>query len=333
MFPGAGKRPAPSFSATTCLAVIAVSLGLLPSPSPTASWVFPDGAGSVVLPARFFQYGDIVVRMTVNGRGFDLSLDTGMSYNALDASVLDSMGFSGQSVVFDSVSFGSAHMRELPFARGSFYRHEQDGSLIVGLLGYDFLKAAVVEIDYDHQQVRIIQPSAFHPPPGSMQYQLFSDETVPLVSADIGNAEGGSFVIDTGATTVTVFPRFVLNNRASFTSSQVLKSGEEFHYFQFFWPLCGHTELTPYSVTQVKVESVGVRNWVVWYAPPESCFAIKRLDGLIGYDFLRLFTVYVDYPQNLVVLEPNEAYKGAPNTLPLSKPPTGYTMPPAHAAQ
>jgi predicted aspartyl protease len=281
------------------------------------SWVFPAGATSVVLPARFLSRGDIIVRMNVNGRGLDLSLDTGTSYDALDSSVFSSMRLPAPTAVFDSISFGPAQMHALPFVEGSFYRHAEDGSLIVGLLGYDFLKEAVVEIDYDHQRLRVIQPSAFRAPPGSMEYPIYSDETVPLVSAAIGHAMGGSFVIDTGATTVVVFPRFVVNNKSSFTAAQVQVANQEVQSFRFFWPLCGHIEMIPYSVPQMKVETVGVHDWVVWAVPSGSCFALKRLDGLIGFDFLRLFNVYIDYPQNQVILEPNAVYKNAPNSIKL----------------
>jgi len=287
---------------------------------PAATWVFPPGVTDLTIPTRFSTTGEIAIRMTVNGRGLDLTLDTGMDRNMLDSSVFNAIALQqagDSSATITTVQFGGATMRGLPVNKGSFFRRDEDGNLIVGVLGYDFLKAAVVKIDYDHQQVHIIDPTAFHAPQPAMQYSLYPEDRIPLVSATVGAATGGSFVIDTGATAFAVFPRLVLGNPHAFTSYQELSHDTQASYYRFFWPLCGHIEMTPYSVGQVRVENVGVKNWVVWSVPQSSCFATKRLDGLIGYDFLRLFNVYIDYPGNLVILEPNEVYKSAPNAIKL----------------
>lgn len=285
-----------------------------------SGWKFPPGVNDVVIPSHFLTSGEIVVRMTIKGRGIDLTLDTGMDRNMLDGSVLSALGLSkpGETAAtLDSVQFGDMTMRGLLVNPGSFYRRDEDDDLIVGVLGYDFLKDAVVKIDYDHQQVRILNPASFHAPKAAMQYSVYPDDKIPLVSAAIGNAQGGSFVIDTGATNVVVFPRLVLGTPNAFTSAQALSSNRAAAYYRFFWAVCGHIEMIPYSVDQVRVETVGVRNWVVWSAPSDSCFITKGLDGLLGFDFLRLFNVYIDYPADLVVLEPNAVYKSAPNTIKL----------------
>lgn len=287
---------------------------------PAATWVFPPGIPDLTIPARFSSTGEIAIRMTVNGRGLDLTLDTGMDRDMLDSSVFTALALhqtDDSTATIDTVRFGGATMRGLAINKGSFFRRDENGNLIVGVLGYDFLKAAVVKIDYDHQQIHIINPVAFHPPQPAMVYSLYPEDRIPLVSASVGGATGGSFVIDTGATAFAVFPRLVLGNPHAFTSYQELSHDTQVSYYRFFWPLCGHVEMTPYSVDQVRVENVGVKNWVVWSVPPSSCFATKRLDGLIGYDFLRLFNVYIDYPGNLVILEPNAVYKNAPNAIKL----------------
>jgi hypothetical protein len=58
-----------------------------------------------------------------------------------------------------------------------------------------------------------------------------------------------------------------------------------------------------------------VRNWTVWKPDDKSCFTPPGIDGLIGYDFLRLFTVYIDYSNDRVILEPNKLYDVATNTI------------------
>ncbi len=57
-----------------------------------------------------------------------------------------------------------------------------------------------------------------------------------------------------------------------------------------------------------------MRDWVVWKPDERSCFQTSW-DGLVGYDFLRLFSVYFDYPRSRVILEPNALYRSASNTI------------------
>lgn len=284
---------------------------------PSASWEFPPGQTTVVIPARFSPLGDIIVRMNVQGRGIDMLVDTGSSQTTLDSSVYRRLGFGqngASSAVIDSAEFGPATLHNLPVTEGSFFRRESDGSLIVGLLGYEFFKPGVVKIDYDHEQLQLIDPAKFTAPQSALQFSLLADEKVPFVGATIGSVTGGWFIIDTGATTVMVFPRFVAQAPEEFGRHQELGKDPNASYYEFFWPLCGHVDMQPYAVSQIKLDDDGVKDWVVWKVPSDSCFNLKRVDGLIGYDILRLFDVFIDYPANLVVLAPNDVYTNAPNT-------------------
>jgi len=157
----------------------------LPAATPPATtWVFPPGVTDLTIPTRFSTTGEIAIRMTVNGRGLDLTLDTGMDRNMLDSSVFKAIALQqadDSSATISTVQFGGATMRGLPVNKGSFFRRDEDGNLIVGVLGYDFLKAAVVKIDYDHQQVHIIDPTAFHAPQPAMQYSLYPGQDTPCL--------------------------------------------------------------------------------------------------------------------------------------------------------
>lgn len=286
------------------------------------SFVFPSGSNDVALPAQIrYSNGEIVVRMTINGRGYDMLLDTGSPSNALDHSVVERLGLavgSDKSFVFDEVAFGDVKVRQLRFFSRSFYRQREDGTTIVGIVGYDFLRNAVVKIDYDRGTVNVIEPSSFREPAeGTAQFALQPSSRVPVIAARIGNAEGASFVVDSGATTVVVFPRLAKNYPDEFTPKQELQDTGEDSYFRSFWPSCGKITQKPYAVSAIAVGAVGIRDWAVWKPDDNSCFNPEGLDGLLGYDFLRLFTLYVDYPSNRIIFEPNDRYKTAPNTFKL----------------
>ncbi len=282
-----------------------------------ATWVLPAGSTDVSVPARFLN-GVIVLRLNVAGRGLDVALDTGFGFDMLDKSVFDSMApakSGDQSLVIADAQLGPAQVQGLSFESGSFYRHYDNGLSVVGVLGYDFLANEVVKIDYDHESVEIIPPSDFVVPPDAAQFPVTAGDKVPVVEAKIGDVTGSSFVIDTGATTVVAFPQLANVDPDVFSASHELKDDAQNIYYRSFWPLCGQIQQVPYSVPEVSMGSVGVRDWAVWKVGDNSCFQPKGLDGLIGYDFLRLFDVYIDYPDSRIVLEPNSVYKNAPNTV------------------
>jgi hypothetical protein len=293
----------------------------------TASWTFPTNVTDVAIPAQFSSDGSIVVRMTVNGRGIDLVLDTGVTDDLIDASVYGWLGLgkSGDECAFlDAARFGALTVRSLRFCTASVYRRDESRHLLVGLLGYDFLRNAVVELDYEHSAVHIIDPAAFSMPKGAARFEQRWGDTRPIVSARVGKALGTSFVVDSGAGATTVFPQFADTNPREFVSKSTARRSLSIHTSDvprgmsipkpsvesiLFWPLCGRTELDPYSIPYIALGTYSIRDTVVWRVPTASCFRVSGADGLIGYDILHLFDVFIDYPQRLVILKPNSLYK------------------------
>ena len=290
--------------------------GSTPAVPAAASWTFPPGVSDIELPAQFLN-GVIIVRMTVGGRGVDLSLDTGTSFNVMDPAVVASLADPATTdfpFTLRQVQFGSATMSNISFASRAFDRRYGTDRRIVGILGFNFLQSAIVKIDYEHEAVHIIDPASFELPQDVAVLELNPTARVPLVSASIGAAQGSSFMIDTGAATVVVFEQLAKLYPNEFTAAHELKDDAQTMYYRSFWPVCGEIQQKPYAVSQVSLGKLGVRDWTVWKPESKSCFAPQGIDGLIGYDILRLFTVYVDYANNRVILEPNKLYQVATNT-------------------
>ena len=303
-----------------------------PSPAPSAAlspavpsavqsavdvplWTFPSGAKEIELPAKF-RNGAIIIRMIVGQRGVDMAVDTGSGLNFIDPSLIATATDLSQSIpTIATARFGEAELHDIQFATRRFYRHYDKDTEVVGILGYGFFLSAVVKIDYEHESLRIIDPSTFVVPDGAAVVHIDPTNRVPIVTASIGSATGSSFILDTGAATVVVFPRLAYANPDAFTKQQELKDDAQTIYYRTFWPLCGEIRQNPYAVSQVTLGSVGVRDWIVWKPDDKSCFQPNGIDGLIGYDFLRLFNVYVDYPDSRIILEPNKLYEAATNTI------------------
>ena len=288
-----------------------------PSTLTPPSWTFPPGVNDIELPAQFLN-GVIVVRMNVGGRGVDLNLDTGTSFNVMDPAVIASLAdpaTTGYPFTLAEAKFGSATLHNITFASRAFDRRYGTDKRVVGILGFNFLQSAIVKIDYEHESVHVVNPAAFDPPHDAVVLELDPTARVPLVSASIGTAMGSAFMIDTGATTVVVFARLAKAYPNEFTATQELRDDAQTTYYRSFWPLCGEIQQKPYAVSQVALGKVGVRNWTVWKPEDKSCFTPPGIDGLIGYDFLRLFNVYIDYSNDRVILEPNKLYDVATNTI------------------
>jgi hypothetical protein len=281
---------------------------------------FPTGTTSLRLPARIVN-GQIIVRLGIAGRGIDVQLDSGAGNSILDNGTFDDLGLSGSGTdgafaTIPTVAIGDATISNLRFRRRGFSDQPDASSKILGLLGLDLFFSTVVKIDYDAGTVDIIEPSAFHPPEdGSATLPIMPYVGVPIVTAQIDAAKGNHFVIDTGAYTNTVFPRFTDAHKDVFTTDKELRDTRTDRYLRQYRPLCGEIEEQPYAVSQIAVGGLGLRDWVVWKPLEGSCFKEPYLDGLIGYDFLRNFTLYIDFPSRRVILQPHPLYWEATNTI------------------
>lgn len=263
---------------------------------------FPAGSSSATLPMRIAS-GQIIVRLFVAGRGADVILDSGSADNIIDPTTLD--------VDVADARLGHATIHGLGFVRTPFFRRIDQGSAAVGILGYGFLRHVVVKIDYQQQTVALIDPQRFQAPDGELfEIPVDLSTKVPFVQATLGSALGDHFVIDTGATADVVFGQFARAHASEFSVATQLRDSEATRYIRHYYPLCGSVEHQPYAVASLAIGGASVRDWVVWVPDEKSCFQ-SAWDGLIGYDFLRVFTVYLDYERSRVLLVPNELYPSA----------------------
>jgi len=278
------------------------------------AFTFPAGTNSVTVPVRVVN-GQIVVRLLVNGRGLDVILDSGSSENVLDPSIftaleLGSKGQTGRPV--PQATIGSAQIQGLQFVARPYFRRLDDTTTVVGILGYGFLRNAVVAVDYAQSTMQLFDSESFTAPSGDAhEVQLDLSDRAPLVRATVGAGSGDRFVVDTGATTIVVFSSFTDRFPDEFGLTHVLQDSDASHYYRRYFPVCGPAQHQPYGVSAIGIGDLAIRDWVVWKPDSASCLNDRAWDGLIGYDFLRLFTVYFDYPRTRLILQPNALYTSA----------------------
>ncbi|HEX3458161.1 MAG TPA: aspartyl protease family protein [Candidatus Baltobacteraceae bacterium] len=281
--------------------------------------------GSTTVPFRL--YGNhIYVKATVDGKAYAFVFDTGgaaslssIAEKQLKLPVVATAQISGtgnsaepMGVVVPTVaSLGDARLKKayflvLPAAidLGSPYEGLQFG----GVLGREFFAQLIVTIDYAHKTLTLANPQVFRVNPKATALPLTLRSGVfPNVRAAVDGIEG-SFDLDAG-------------------SPQALMLSERFANAGGFVAKMPRTvEATPGRgvggvMTGIagRVDTLNLGGSVlsdpVAYVVHASggVFSAPDLDGNIGTDILRRFTVTIDVPDKTLYLAKNEEF-GAPFT-------------------
>jgi len=273
---------------------------------------FPAGVDTVRLPARI-QNDRIYVRLEIARRGLDFLLDTGAATLTIDQSVARQLGltirgratqmvagsFETGRVIVPSIAVGPLTMRDVVMRTAPFASHEAQGTRIVGLLGFDFLAAVALRIDYAGGIVEAMRPGTLVAPVGATPLDIRLNSGTPVTRATIGDATGDDFIIDTGA----AFPYVVFQRFARAHPEAIRAAGD------------GHTSFgsgvggsMPYRAVGSKRLALGT--WLVDDVPGVEALAPNALgfdneDGLIGATILNKFTVSLDYAAGRLYLQPN----------------------------
>ncbi len=273
---------------------------------------FPAGVETVRLPARI-QNDRIYVRLEIARRGLDFLLDTGAATLTIDQSVARQLGltirgratqmvagsFETGRVIVPSIAVGPLTMRDVVMRTAPFASHEAQGTRIVGLLGFDFLAAVALRIDYAGGIVEAMRPGTLVAPVGATPLDIRLNSGTPVTRATIGDATGDDFIIDTGA----AFPYVVFQRFARAHPEAIRAAGD------------GHTSFgsgvggsMPYRAVGSKRLALGT--WLVDDVPGVEALAPNALgfdneDGLIGATILNKFTVSLDYAAGRLYLQPN----------------------------
>jgi predicted aspartyl protease len=273
---------------------------------------FPAGAEIVTLPARI-ENDRIYVRVDIAGRGLDFLLDTGCAgltinedvardlklpvYGRTTATVAGT--FSSERTVAAEMSIGSLTMHDVEMRTVPLSSNESHDTRVVGLLGFDFLDAVALKIDYADGSVEAQRPGTLAAPAGATPLDVRLNSGTPVAHAALGDASGDDFILDTGAAfSYVVFQRFAHAHPDAFATP-----GDGHTYSAY-----GVGGSMPYRKIERKRIELGT--WTFdddsgAEALSPSALGFDNEDGLIGADILKLFTLYLDYAQSRIYLEPN----------------------------
>ncbi len=293
------------------------------SPVANASFVRPiwvlakdtewSDAGSPDLDTNLTRSGHILVKPTIAGKDVGwFILDSGAGGMAIDETVAKDLG----AVSFGEVNVGgvggmleSDYVSLADFQLGSLTVKSLNfvtidlklisgffGVEVGGIVGFEFFRRAVTEIDLDTGSVSIFDPSGYSRSDAVWQ-NLMLDGRHPTYVCSFEGGYEGRFRLDTGASGTVTFntptvERFGLLNGRETTAYAAGGVG-------------GSVRLRNGKMTYFELSGERFENVDVSFATEKKgVFAEDFLAGNIGQDLLKRFTIVFDYANERMALVP-----------------------------
>lgn len=257
----------------------------------------------------------ILLPVNVNERGpFDFILDTGAGTSLLSSDLAKQLDVKivgskeGQSAggkvsvslaKVDSLAVGETKLQDVDVGIVDLSQIARTvGAKIEGDLGYNFLKHFRVTINYRDSELRLEDPKRVESFARGTQTEVairLANPAKPLILVDVhANGRGPfQFAIDTGTSTTAIAPE--LANQLGVVTSPVgagTTGGA---------PVDFHAgSLRSFQLGGAKIENMDVV--VADFFTMLNAAIGARLDGIVGYNFLRNYKVVIDYPGESLAL-------------------------------
>ena len=257
----------------------------------------------------------IILPVKVNGRGpFDFILDTGAGTSLLTPELAQKLnikviGSKEGQTAGGKVSVSLARVDS--FAVGETKVDDADvgivdlsqigkaiGTKIDGDLGYNFFKHLRITIDYRNSEISFYDPKRIERFGISAQTEVpirLASPAKPLILVDtFVNGRGPfQFAIDTGTSTTAITPELAKELAVDGTPVGPVTTGG------------AHVAVTAGMLQTFQVGGAKSNNVQVvvgeFFAMLSEAVG-SRLDGIVGYNFLRNYKVVIDYPNGMLSL-------------------------------
>ena len=267
---------------------------------PHLSFLLDTGARSSYLD--FSKAGELKIKKMDRKRAKRVSGSDDVSFFKLDSVRIDSINPSqdGSDLVqkqnltlFNQTVIGISLSQVEKF----------DGKKLDGILGYDFFKRFVVEIDYINQILTFYEPENFKYTGNGEIIKINLEWNIPKIKAVIDGEHEGIFKIDTGSrNSVDLYAPFVEKHKFLEKYSKYLET------------IVGFGVIGPTKGKVGRIKSFELGNFFIkspvtgFYLEDKTHFGSHKIAGKIGGRILKKFKVIFDYPRYRMILEKNTNY-------------------------
>ncbi|HEV3088414.1 MAG TPA: aspartyl protease family protein [Candidatus Elarobacter sp.] len=281
-------------------------------PKQTATWTFDASAAAVPLELTTSR---ILVGATVNGVPGKFILDTGADGIAMTDTFarragakragkteISGIGGGGNASAnvykLDTIAFGANVLHDVLVVTGLDERGTFDAD-VAGLIGFDLLAGAIVDMDLDRKTLRIMDPEKVQPD-NSRGVVVRVDLTTgqPRVGMTVGGRVPVLATLDSGNPLHVLFSQSLISrDRVTFFSDPT-SLGSRIQYY-------GVNGTETAQCGQLQSLELGP----VVYRPVPACASPSQShnDVLVGLDFLRAFNIVFDYPEGYLLMSPRQS--------------------------
>ena len=249
--------------------------------------------------------GHWIVRVTIGGRGLDFLLDTGAPGIFIDPGTAGELGlpiFNRKQNNANGGAFtaGSVRIPEMRIVGTAPVAGNELGNVkTVGLLGFDFLFDALFAPDYAHKSITATVTSENDGAIGANTIPIRLNQQIPYITATVNGVITDRMVFDTGSIGSMLF------NEAFATRHPDAFPTRDRNDPRLTLQGAGGTfEVERYTIGHLLLGTTDFTGFEAYRVASSSVFS-GPLDGFIGPDFFRLFTVGLDYPHGRIQLIPN----------------------------
>jgi len=281
---------------------------------------FDSGNSALRIPLEI-DNNLILVRVNVNGsKPLKLIFDTGASISAISSKRAAELGFKSQGqftgeatggriqgATIGGIEFRVQNARVSDLTVASFPFPMPPGFDFDGVIGCDFIKQFVVEIDYLKRIMNLYDPRTYrYAGKGKTVPLILMGQNTPLVYTKIlltgRTLVNAKLEVDTGGDNAVLVnspfvKRYKLVERMQKTT-QDTRNGAG-----------GTQEVITGRSNAVKLGSFTMKNVPVQLSlDTEGAGASDKNDGLIGGEIFRRFKLILDYSRSRMILEPNKSF-------------------------
>ena len=288
---------------------------------------FATGSSAPDIPFEL-NANKIYLSVRINDQGpFSFILDSGAAFDVLDEERAKALGVkwsdgsvvtgAGEGSVIIAVGTGvSLSLAGLEIVKPNITIlpinssiSENEGRAVDGLLGYDFFKAFVVEIDYANQRLSVYEPQTYHYAGSGEIIPLQENHGHTFINTTLAFADGrrvqARLLLDTGARmALTLNTPFVDGQRLVATTPQIIDSTTSIG-------VGGPYRSAVARIESLRLGQLTIKSPVAAFSRAKSgVLAGSDFDGIIGAEILRRFKVTIDYSRQQMIVEPNAHLNG-----------------------